>query len=58
MNKQELKDKYINLMEKQTKGWDKEVEHVNADDLLCDLLEELGFEEVVEVYNKVEKWYA
>lgn len=58
MTKKELKDKYIKLMENQVGGWDKESEHMNADGLLCDLLEELGFEEVVEVYNEIEKWYC
>jgi len=32
--------------------------HVNADDLLCELLKKLGFTEVVEAFDKVHKWYA
>lgn len=37
---------------------DKEVNHWEADKVLCDLLTELGFEEVVEEWDKVGKWYA
>lgn len=32
--------------------------HVNADDILCDLLKLLGYEDVVVEYNKIGKWYA
>lgn len=37
---------------------DVEGAHANADDILCDTLRELGFGELVDVYEKVEKWYA
>lgn len=37
---------------------DVESAHDDADKVLCDLLEALGFKEIVEEYNKVEKWYA
>lgn len=29
-----------------------------SDDILCELLTRLGYEEVVKEYNKVPKWYA
>ncbi len=45
------------LKEEQTNG-DTEIAHVNADDILCNLLSELGFEDVVTEYAKVRKWYA
>ena len=32
--------------------------HVDADTLLCGLLKELGYSEVVDVYNGIKKWYA
>jgi hypothetical protein len=35
-----------------------EVAHENADRLLCEFLKEIGFDEVVKVYNNVTKWYA
>ncbi len=39
-------------------GHDEEVCHIWADDLLCEILKELGFKETVEEYDKVPKWYA
>lgn len=37
---------------------DTEIAHHFADDILCDLLKELGYAEVVQEYEKIEKWYA
>ena len=58
----QLKEKYSRLMQEQlanqSKGHDAEGNHSLADELLCGLLIELGFDEVVELYNALEKWYA
>jgi hypothetical protein len=46
---------------KELKGlnnFDEETAHVIADDLLCQLLRELGHDDVVEAYLLVDKWYA
>lgn len=37
---------------------DTEVAHINADDVLCDLLKSLGYADVVLEYEKIEKWHA
>lgn len=37
---------------------DVEGAHTDADDVLCDLLEHLGFADVVAEWEKVRKWYA
>jgi hypothetical protein len=37
---------------------DPEIAHVNADEILCELLTSLGFSDVVEEFKKVPKWYA
>jgi len=37
---------------------DPEAAHCQADALLCDLLTGLGYEQLVAIYHKVEKWYA
>ena len=58
MNNEKLKEKYINLLKEQQISWDNETAHVEADNLVCELLKELGFEEVVKEYDKVSKWYA
>lgn len=37
---------------------DLEMAHGNADDVLCALLVALGYGDVVEEWEKVDKWYA
>lgn len=37
---------------------DPEAAHMNADQTLCDLLDSLGYGEVVEAWRRVDKWYA
>ena len=58
MNKK-LNDKYVKLIKEINVGdGDKERDHGEADELLCGLLRELGYQEVVDEYNNIEKWYA
>lgn len=40
------------------RGYDTEVDHVEADDVICKLLESLGYEDVVKEYDTIGKWYA
>ena len=37
---------------------DTEAAHCDADELLCNLLSDLGYDDVVAEYRKVDKWYA
>jgi hypothetical protein len=37
---------------------DQEIEHTYADELMCGLLEALGYKEGVDIFRKAEKWYA
>jgi hypothetical protein len=37
---------------------DTEIAHENADDILCNFLESLGYDKIVEEYKKIRKWYA
>ena len=39
-------------------NFDTEIAHVDADGVLTDLLTELGYQDVVDEFEKVEKWYA
>lgn len=41
-----------------SKAGGQEGAHGEADSILCELLELLGYKDVVAAYNKVEKWYA
>ena len=35
-----------------------EYDHPEADAILCNILKDLGFKEIVEAYEKVPKWYS
>lgn len=37
---------------------DPESAHVEADDILCDFLKNLGYEDIVIEYEKIDKWYS
>lgn len=37
---------------------DQEVRHIREDELLCELLIELGFNKFVKQYHSTNKWYA
>lgn len=49
---------YIKRLKQAQEIADVESAHEDADNVLCDLLKDLGYDRVVEEYNKVEKWYA
>lgn len=53
----ELQTKYINLLKEVDKS-DTESSHISYDTILCNLLTELWYSEVVEEYNKIDKWYC
>jgi hypothetical protein len=38
--------------------FDVEEAHAYADDVMCDILIELGYGEGVEIFKKARKWYA
>lgn len=44
------------LLERNAK--DEEDSHIDADELLCAILIEQGFEEAVALFKKMDKWYA
>lgn len=49
---------FISNLSKLTKNTNTESAHIKADDLLCDLLDLLGYNEVVSTYYSVPKWYS
>jgi hypothetical protein len=51
-------DQAIKELKELQKSSDTELAHSLADDILCDLLEELGLIDVVIEYEKIEKWFA
>jgi hypothetical protein len=50
-------DKYVNKV-LDADDFDLEASHMKADQVLCELLKELGFQSVVEAYDKIKKVYA
>lgn len=56
--KEEQVEKYVTLLKVEVKNTDTETAHLNADELLCALLIELGFKDVVDAYTEVGKWYS
>ncbi|HDC4311279.1 TPA: hypothetical protein ACOEGN_001450 [Enterobacter kobei] len=46
------------LKELQGSGGDVEMDHIRADDVLCEILKTLGYEDVVIEYDAINKWYA
>jgi hypothetical protein len=54
---QELTPEYIQKLNEANEH-DTEKAHVMADEILCELLTRLGFEDVVNLYNNIDKWYA
>lgn len=52
------REEAIEYLKNEQKNSDTEMAHVGADDVLCDLLESLGYQDVVSEYKKIDKWYA
>lgn len=52
------KSYYIEELQKINQNYDTEAAHADADYVLCELLEKLGYKDIVEEYKKIEKWYA
>lgn len=58
MNKK-ISEKYLNKMKIAEKNnYDVEAAHVEADRILCDLLKELGYIEIIKSYENVERWHS
>lgn len=54
MTPKEFKDK-IQQLDDET---DVKDFHIEADKLMCEALEELGFSEGIEIFKRHERWYA
>ena len=54
----ELEQEAIDRMKGSCFFGDQEIDHGHADDILCDALRKLGFDDLVDLYETVDKWYA
>ena len=53
MTPQEFKEKM-----KELESYDTEYRHIKADELMCQLLISLGYEEGIEIYSNFLMWYS
>ena len=51
-------EEFAKKMEELSLNGDIEEAHGNADDLMCELLRQLGYGEGVQIFQEMEKWYA
>lgn len=56
MNKK-LNEIYLKQM-KECAKYETEHSHIEADSILCELLKKLGYTELIETYQNLEKWYS
>jgi len=52
------REEAIKLLKTEQINSDTEQAHGEADDILCDLLNSLGYEDVVKEFKKIKKWYG
>lgn len=52
------KERAIEKLKNEQANGKTECAHINADNVLCELLTALGYSDVVEEYEKVDKWYS
>jgi len=52
------KEEAIKALKNEQRKGDTEMAHSKADNVLCDLLTALGYQDVVREYRKVDKWFA
>lgn len=52
---EEIKSRLAAVMDD---GRDEEAWHEKADDLLCEMLNRLGYGEVVKAFERIPKWYS
>jgi hypothetical protein len=57
---EEQRKEFLARLEKCQTGYGKdfEVAHIEADRVLCDILVALGYEDIVEAWDDVCKWYC
>lgn len=58
MINENLNELALNALETLKELEDLEMVHVEADKILCSLLKYEGYDEVVEKFEKLQKWYA
>jgi len=57
---QEAIDKLEAIILRQTVAQRSDIEndHSQADDIICEFLRDLGYDDIVDRFSKIDKWYA
>lgn len=58
MSPEEARRELENIINIQNYEHDTEQHHMDADDTLCELLSYLGYDDIVNLYQQVDKWFA
>ena len=53
-----IKDEAIQKLKIEGDNSCREMGHVNADNILCEVLISLGYKDVITEYHKIKKWFA
>jgi len=56
--KDEMRAEILERLRRIAAGGDTEMDHHDADEVLCELLIHLGYKDIVDAWAKVDKWYA
>lgn len=57
MKKQEILEKYKQKMKEAINNGDTLWGHVECDKVLCEFIVEIGYKEIVDIYDEQEKYY-
>lgn len=55
---QEALDKLDAIIDRQRGRSDKEEDHSQADTILCEFLRDIGYEDIADRFDKINKWYS
>lgn len=58
MTPEAARNSLIDLISQQNYEHDTERHHEDADEILCKLLSHLGYDDIVNLYCQIDKWYA
>lgn len=56
--KDNLRAELLERLHRIAAGGDTERDHCDADEVLCELLIHLGYKDIVDAWEEVDKWYA
>lgn len=54
----EINDKYLDRMQECEECEDTEIAHMDADELIIEILNDMGLEDIANSFEDTEKWYG